>query len=49
LVELQRFSDRIEKDVYRYLSADAVVGRRRASGGTARKNVVRRLKELRMR
>jgi argininosuccinate lyase len=49
LVELQRFSDRIEKDVYPYLSADAVVGRRRALGGTARKNVVRRLKELRVR
>jgi argininosuccinate lyase len=49
LVELQRFSDRIEKDIYQYLSADAVVGRRRASGGTARKNVVRRLKELRVR
>ena len=49
LAELRRFSDRIEKDVYDYLSADAAVDRRRASGGTARKNVVRRLKELRMR
>jgi argininosuccinate lyase len=49
LAELRRFSDRIEKDVYEYLSADAAVDRRRASGGTARKNVVRRLKELRMR
>ena len=49
LAELRRFSDRIEKDIYDYLSADAAVDRRRASGGTARKNVVRRLKELRMR
>ena len=49
LAELRRFSDRIEKDVYDYLSADAAVDRRRASGGTARKNVVQRLKELRMR
>jgi argininosuccinate lyase len=49
LAELRRFSDRIEKDVYDYLSADAAVNRRRALGGTARKNVVRRLKELRVR
>jgi len=49
LVELQRFSDKVEKDVYSYLSADAVVGRRRALGGTARQNVMRRLKELRVR
>jgi len=48
LVELKRFSDKIEKDVYKYLSADAVVGRRRALGGTARQNVLRRLKELRV-
>ena len=48
LVELKRFSDKIEKDVYKYLSVDAVVGRRRALGGTARQNVLRRLKELRV-
>lgn len=47
LVELRRFSDKIEKDVYAYLSASAVVERRRAQGGTARRNVLRRLKELR--
>jgi argininosuccinate lyase len=46
LARLRRFSPRIEKDVYRYLSAESVVGRRRAPGGTARANVVRRLKEL---
>ncbi|HXF76117.1 MAG TPA: argininosuccinate lyase [Methylomirabilota bacterium] len=46
LVELRRFSDKIEKDVYDYLSASAVVERRRAQGGTARRNVLRRLKEL---
>jgi argininosuccinate lyase len=46
LVELKRFSAKIERDVYHYLSAEAVVGRRRALGGTARSNVLRRLKEL---
>jgi argininosuccinate lyase len=48
LAELKRFSARIDKDVYRYLSAEAMVERRRAIGGTARSNVVRRLKELRV-
>ena len=48
LPELKRFSSKIDKDVYRYLSAEAAVGRRRAIGGTARSNVIRRLKELRV-
>jgi argininosuccinate lyase len=48
LAELKRFSAKIDKDVYRYLSAEAVVARRRAVGGTARSNIVRRLKELRV-
>jgi len=48
MAELRRFSNKIGKDVYGYLSAEAVVGRRRALGGTARQNVVRRLKELRV-
>jgi argininosuccinate lyase len=48
LTELKRFSRKIEKDIYNYLSAASVVGRRRALGGTARSNVVRRLKELRV-
>ena len=46
LAELRRFSPKIEKDIYRFLSAESAVGRRRAPGGTARANVVRRLKEL---
>ena len=46
LGELKRFSPKIEKDVYRYLSAEAAVQRRRAAGGTALANVRRRLKEL---
>lgn len=46
LNELRDFSAQIEKDIYRYLSAEAVVDRRRAPGGTARKNVLRRLKEI---
>ena len=45
---LKGFSKKIEKDVYRYLSAEAAVARRRALGGTARINVLRRLKELRV-
>ncbi len=48
MVELRRFSNKLGKDVYDYLSVEAVVGRRRALGGTARQNVVRRLKELRV-
>jgi argininosuccinate lyase len=47
LAELKRFSAKFDKDVYRYISAEAAVGRRRAPGGTARRNVIRRLKELR--
>jgi argininosuccinate lyase len=47
LEELKRFSPKIESDVHRYLTVDAVVQRRRALGGTARVNVLRRLKELR--
>jgi len=46
LVELRAFSKKIDKDIYNYLSAASVVGRRRALGGTATVNVVRRLKEL---
>lgn len=46
LSELKRFSPKFEKDVYRYLSPEAGVQRRRAVGGTALVNVRRRLKEL---
>lgn len=49
LAELKGFSKEFEKDIYRFISAEAVVGRRRALGGTARRNVERRLKELRVR
>jgi argininosuccinate lyase len=48
LDQLKSYSSKIEKDIYRYLSVEAVVGRRRALGGTARSNVLRRLKELRV-
>ena len=47
LVEFGAFSNKFEKSVYDYLSAESVVERRRALGGTARRNVARRLKELR--
>ena len=46
LEELKDFSAKIEEDIRRYLSAEAVIDRRRALGGTARKNVLRRLKEI---
>jgi argininosuccinate lyase len=46
LADMRRFSPRIAKDVYRYLSAESLIERRRGLGGTARANVVRRLKEL---
>ncbi|MBM4262285.1 MAG: argininosuccinate lyase [Deltaproteobacteria bacterium] len=46
LSELQAFSAKFAKDVYGYLSAEAMVQRRRSLGGTARANVLRRLKEL---
>jgi argininosuccinate lyase len=48
LPRLKQFSAKIEKDIYRFLAAESVVGRRRAPGGTARSNVLRRLKELRV-
>jgi len=46
LSELQQFSGKFGADVYDYLSADAMVQRRRSLGGTARTNVLRRLKGL---
>jgi argininosuccinate lyase len=46
LGELKRFSPKIERDVYVYLTAEAAVDRRRSEGGTAPLNVRRRLKEL---
>ena len=49
LDEFKRFSAKFDKSVYGYLKAEAVVARRRALGGTARQNVMRRLKELRAR
>lgn len=47
LKDLKGFSKKIENDVYDFLSTESVVDRRRAFGGTARGNVMRRLKELR--
>ena len=46
LKELRRFSSKIDKDVYRYLTPQAGVQRRLAAGGTALVNVRRRLREL---
>jgi argininosuccinate lyase len=46
LKELRRFSPRIERDVYKYLTPQAAVDRRRSEGGTASANVRRRLREM---
>lgn len=46
LQELRRFSPRFEKNVYSYLSPEAAIRRRRATGGTSPANVRRRLKEI---
>lgn len=46
LPELRRFSPRFAGDVRRWLSPEAAVRRRRATGGTAPENVRRQLKRL---
>ncbi len=46
LKELKRFSPKIEKDVYSYLTPQAAVERRRSAGGTAPANVRQRLREM---
>ena len=46
LKELKRFSPKIHRDVYAYLTPEAAVRRRRAVGGTSLVNVKRRLREL---
>jgi len=46
LAALRRFSPRFSADVRRWLTADAAVRRRRATGGTAPQNVWRQLRKL---
>jgi argininosuccinate lyase len=48
LADLRRFSPRFAEGVFAWLTPDAAVARRRAVGGTAPANVVRRLRELRL-
>jgi argininosuccinate lyase len=48
LADLRRFSARFGEDVFRWLTPEAAVARRRAPGGTAPENVARRLRELRL-
>ena len=45
LAALRRFSPRFAADVRRWLSAEAAVRRRRATGGTAPQNVRRQLRK----
>ena len=49
LDEFKRFSSKFDKSICEYLETEAVVARRRAFGGTARENVLRRLQQLRRR
>ncbi len=46
LAELRRFSTRFERDVAERLTPEAAVARRKATGGTARANVEKRLAEI---
>jgi len=46
LTELRRFSPRFRTDVRQWLSADASVRRRRATGGTSPDNIRRQLRKL---
>jgi argininosuccinate lyase len=46
LGELRRFSTRFDRDVQRRLTPESAVALRRAAGGTARENVVRRLQKI---
>jgi argininosuccinate lyase len=48
LADLRRFSPRFDEGVFRWLTPEAAVARRRAPGGTAPENVTRRLRELRL-
>ena len=48
LEELKQFSPKFDKDIYKFIAPQAMVDRRRALGGTARRNVERRLRELRL-
>jgi argininosuccinate lyase len=46
LPELRRFSPRFDRDVFERLTPEAAIERRRASGGTARANVEKRLEKI---
>jgi argininosuccinate lyase len=46
LAELRRYSPRFDRDVFDRLTPEAAIERRRASGGTARANVERRLEKI---
>ncbi|GIW41150.1 MAG: argininosuccinate lyase [Candidatus Binatia bacterium] len=46
LEELRRFSPKFDRDVQAWLTLEHAVGRRKAPGGTAKRNVLRRLARL---
>jgi argininosuccinate lyase len=46
LPELRRYSDRFDREALARLTPESAIERRRSAGGTARRNVERRLKQL---
>lgn len=48
LEEFKKFSEIIEKDVFNYLTIEASVNRKNSYGGTAKKQVLMRIKEIKL-
>jgi len=46
LGEFKRFSKMIEKDVLNYITIDASISKKGIYGGTAKKRVIRRIKQI---
>ncbi len=46
LGEFKRFSEMIEKDVFNYITIDASISKKGTCGGTAKKRVIRRIKQI---
>ncbi len=47
--ELKKFSGKIEKDVFNYLGTEVSINRKNSYGGTARKRVLNRIKQIKTR
>ena len=46
LGEFKRFSEMIEKDVFNYITIDASISKKGHCGGTAKKRVIRHIKQI---